>query len=137
MVYNGVVASVSVQTVVGKVVSENIGFVSKVKSDDNEWTIIFTHCMIHRKALVATKISHDLNDVLCDAIKIIHFIKSQTLNSRLFWNFFKDMNSDYQILLLRPEVRWLSRGRRLYTLLQLTDEVVISSVQKGRYNHLL
>ena len=48
---------------------KNIGFQSKVKSATNT-SITFTHCMIHREALVAKKMSTDLHKVLSVAIKI-------------------------------------------------------------------
>ena len=60
-----------------------------------------------------------------DAVKIINFIKSRALNSRLFKNLCIDMDSDYTSLLLHAEVRWLSRGRSMKRLLTLKDEVLI------------
>lgn len=42
--------------------------------------------MIHREALVK-KIAPELNTVFFDAVKIINFIKSRALNSRLFKNY--------------------------------------------------
>ena len=76
------------------VTGKNIGFQSKVKSATNT-SVTFTHCMIHREALVAKKMSTDLHEVLSVAIKIINYIKSNALNSRLFRNLCQDMNSEY------------------------------------------
>lgn len=59
------------------------GVISKVKSVANAH-ITFTHCMIHREALAGKKVSLDLNSVLQDAVRIINFIKSRALNTRLF-----------------------------------------------------
>ena len=67
---------------------KNIEFQSKIKSATNT-SIAFTHCMIHREALIAKKMSTDLHKVLSVAIKIINYIKSNALNSRLFCNLFK------------------------------------------------
>lgn len=39
---------------------------------DAEWT----HCMLHREAMVSKKMSNKLNKVFNEAIKIIYFIKS-------------------------------------------------------------
>ena len=47
--------------------------------------ISFTHCMIHREALVAKKIS-DLNAVVQDAVKFINFMMSCVLNTGIFAN---------------------------------------------------
>ena len=91
---------------------KNIRFQSKVKSTTNT-LITFTHCIIHREASVDKKMSTDLHKVLSVAIKIINYIKSNALNSRLFRNLCQDMDSEYQSLLLHTEVRWLSEGRFL------------------------
>ena len=103
---------------------KNIGCQSKVKSATNT-SIIFTHCMIHREALVAKKMSTDLHAVLIVAINIINYIKSNALNSRLFCNLFQDMDSEYQSLLLLTDIRWLSKGRSLHRLVDLKEEVMI------------
>lgn len=108
----------------------HVGFISKVKSVANAH-ITFTHCMIHREALVAKKVSLDLNSVLQDAVRIINFIKSRALNTRLFVNFCKDMGSEYEKLLLHSEIRWLSRGRTLRRLMELKHEVMLFLAQKN------
>ena len=63
--------------------------------------------------------------MLQDAVKVINFIKSHTLNSRLFSNLCKDTDSNYTTFLLHAEVRWLSRGHSLKRLLLLKDEIEI------------
>jgi len=102
---------------------ENIGFKSFVKAANN--SITFTHCFIHREALASKQIAPELNEVFQNAVKIINFIKSRALNSRLFSNLCKDMDSCYTKLLLHAEVRWLSRGRSLKRFLLLQDEIKI------------
>lgn len=87
--------------------------------------ITFTNYHIHRKALTAKKLAPELNDVLQDAVKIINFIKSHALYSRLFSNICKDTDSNYTTLLLLAEVRWLSRGWCLRRLLLLNNEIEI------------
>ena len=69
------------------------GFHGRVKSAINS-PITFTHCMIHRDALVAKKISPDLHFVVQDAVKVINFIKSRALNTRLFAKLCDDVESD-------------------------------------------
>ena len=54
------------------------GFQVRVKSASNGPTT-FTHCMIHREALMAKKISPDFNTKLQDAVKVINLIKSCAL----------------------------------------------------------
>lgn len=103
---------------------KNIGFKSFFQAAHYDH-ITFTHCLIHREALAAKKLAPELNDVLQDAVKIINFIKSHALNSRLFSNLCKDTDSNYTTLLLHAEVRWLSRGQSLRRLLLLKDEIEI------------
>jgi len=103
---------------------KNIGFKSYFQAAHYDH-INFTHCLIHREALAAKKLAPELNDVLLDAVNIINFIKSRALNSRLFSNLCKDMDSHYTNLLLHAEVRWLSRGQSLRRLLLLKDEIEI------------
>jgi hypothetical protein len=65
--------------------------------------IIFNHCMIHREALDSKKLQPDVNKVLLNAISVINFIKSKSLNSGLFTIFCNEMDSDHQKLLLYTE----------------------------------
>ena len=60
--------------------------------------VIFTHCFIHRKAL-ATKTLPRLQDVLNVTIKIVNFVKSSSLHTRLFRKLCKDMESEHKNLL--------------------------------------
>ena len=106
------------------------GFHARVRSA-SETPITFTHCMIHREALVAKKISPDLNAVLQDAVKVINFIKSRALNTRIFANLCDEMESEFTTLLLHCEIRWLSKGKALKRLLMLKDEVVIFLTEKN------
>ena len=96
------------------------GLVARVKKEnpDVEWT----HCIIHRESLASKKMSSHLHGVLNDAIKVINFIKSRPLNSRLFHSLCESMGSEHTELLLHTEVRWLSRGRILTRLFELRDE---------------
>ena len=43
-----------------------------------------THCMIHREMLASKRMSAEFNQVLTTAVKMVNFIKSSALNSRLF-----------------------------------------------------
>ena len=82
--------------------------------------VTFTHCIIHWQALAEKKLEPEFNNVLQDTVKIINFMKSHALNSRLFLNFYKDTDSHYTDLLLRAEVRWIFREQSL-----LKDEIKI------------
>lgn len=82
-----------------------------------------SHCILHRHALATKKMPETLKCVLDDAVKIINYIKSRPLQSRLFKILCADMGSEHSCLLLHTEVRWLSRGKILVRLFELRDEV--------------
>ncbi|GBO15784.1 Zinc finger BED domain-containing protein 5 [Araneus ventricosus] len=83
-----------------------------------------THCILHRYALVTKKISATFKSVLDEAVKIINFIKSKPLQSRIFKAMCKDMGSLHTTLLLHTEVRWLSRGKMLVRIFELRMELM-------------
>ena len=85
----------------------------------------FTHCSIHREALASKAMPSNLKDVLDQAVKVVNFIKSRALNSRMFTILCNEMGSEHNKLLLHSEVRWLSRGKVLSRLFELRSEVQI------------
>ncbi|XP_071054686.1 zinc finger BED domain-containing protein 5-like [Onthophagus taurus] len=86
--------------------------------------IITTH-IIHREALVAKTLPTELISVLEDVIKIVNYIKSRPLKSRLFKELCDSMEANYNCLLLHSEVRWLSRGRVLARAYELREELCV------------
>lgn len=80
---------------------------------------------LHQEALATKKMPTDLSCVLDEAVKIITFIKTRPLQSRLFRLLSEEMGSDHVQLLLHTEVRWLSRGRVLTRLFELRNEARI------------
>jgi len=61
----------------------------------------------------------ELNEVLCQSVKIINYIKTSALNTRLLKALCSEMGFDHQNLLFHSEVHWLSRGevlKRIYEL---------------------
>ena len=97
------------------------GFITHAKRmhPNIEWT----HCLIHREALVAKFINHSLEKVLKDAIAIINYIKSSALRTRLFKKLCEDVAGDERHLLYHVDVRWLSKGKMLQRLFSLRNEV--------------
>jgi hypothetical protein len=57
------------------------GFVSRLKQDFPN--IISTHCFIHREALMIKSIPDELKNVLDLVIKIVNYIKSRALKTRI------------------------------------------------------
>ena len=87
--------------------------------------INFTHCIIHRENLASNTLDPDLKSVLDAEIKIVNFIKSIPLQTRLFITLCDEMGSHHKSLLLYSEVRWLSREKVLTCLYKLRDEVYL------------
>jgi hypothetical protein len=74
--------------------------------------------MLHKQALVK-KMQTSLKGMLNEDVKMVIYIKSMPFNARLFKIFCRGMGSEYTALLLHTEVRWLSRGKVLVTVLGL------------------
>lgn len=89
-----------------------------------------SHCILHRYALVVKKMPAELKEVLDEAVKIINYVKSRPLQSRLFKKVCEEMGSQYQSLLMHTEIRWLSRGKALARLYELREELKV--FQMGR-----
>jgi hypothetical protein len=85
------------------------GFVVKVREVNSD--IGFHHCLLHHEALVAKTLPPTLKEVFDEVLKIVNFIKSKPLNSRLFSVLCQEMGSKHTSLLLHMEVQWLSRGK--------------------------
>ena len=85
------------------------GFKGFVKRENP--SIQVDHCSIHRYSLASKTLPASLKAVFEDVVRIVNFIKSKDLNSRIFKQFCNEMGQSYEVLLYHTEVRWLSRGR--------------------------
>ena len=83
------------------------------------------HCMIHREALASKTMPDVLKCIFQVCIKIVNYIKSSALNTRLFQNLCLDMDATHKTLLYHTEVRWLSKGNVLKRLPDLHVEVKV------------
>ncbi|XP_025411828.1 zinc finger BED domain-containing protein 5-like [Sipha flava] len=97
------------------------GAIAKIKEKSNETTS--SHCILHRHALAMKNIPLCLKNGLDEVIKIVNFIKSHPLKSRLFKILCDDLVSIHNTLLFHTEIRWLSRGKVLTRLMELRAEV--------------
>jgi fructose-1,6-bisphosphatase len=68
------------------------------------------HCIIHRQALASKSINEKLNETLENVVKIVNFIKSIALNSRLFKVLCEEMGSEYQKLLFHRNTLVIKRS---------------------------
>ncbi|XP_029656347.1 protein FAM200A-like [Octopus sinensis] len=85
--------------------------------------IIWTHCMLHRSALVSKNMSPELNDIFAQITKVINYIKHSPLRAKFFAKLCEDMDSKYTSLLYYCEVRWLSRAKVIRRVFELKDQV--------------
>lgn len=111
------------------------GFTSFAKKKNEN--IIFTHCFLHREALMTKTLVGDLREVLDQVVKVINFIKSSSLKSRLFEKICDGMDSDNSKLLFHSAIRWLSRGRVLSRFYDLSEEIIVFlTMEESKYEFL-
>ena len=67
--------------------------------------IAFTHCMLHKHALVSKMLPSSLTDVFKIVIETVNFVSGQALNHCIFMQLCKDMDSKFKVLLYHPEVQ--------------------------------
>ncbi|XP_076314680.1 zinc finger BED domain-containing protein 5-like [Tachypleus tridentatus] len=106
-----------VATIIGK----SSGAVARIKKKNPNIESI--HCCLHRHAFAMKRMPEDLKEVLGDVTKIVNFIKSRSLNVRIFSLLCEDMGSLHKHLLLHTEIRWLSRGKVLARFYKLCEEI--------------
>ena len=87
--------------------------------------VSFTDCVIHGFALAMKTLPSGLQELLQDVVKIVNHISANATTSRLFAAFCEEVGSNFKVLLLHTEVRWLSRGKVLNRLLQLREGAAI------------
>ena len=86
--------------------------------------VTFVHCFIHRFALCAKVLPQNMLSCLNRVIKMVNFLKTSALNTRLFKRLREDLSSDFTGLLYYTEVRWLSKGNATRRLFELRDELL-------------
>nr|XP_039264455.1 zinc finger BED domain-containing protein 5-like isoform X1 [Styela clava]XP_039264457.1 zinc finger BED domain-containing protein 5-like isoform X1 [Styela clava] len=92
--------------------------------------VVSVHCFIHRFALCTKVLPANLLMCLNRVIKIVNFVKTSALNTRLFKVLCEDLGSDHSCLLYHTEVRWLSRGNTTKRLFEMRDELLLFFQQK-------
>ena len=116
-------------------IGTNSGLISLVKQKNP--AIQGKHCMIHKAALVSKTIPKRLHEHMSVVIKVVNYVKSSALNTRLFSKLCKDMDADHTALLYPTQVRWLSKGNMLSGIFQLREEVKLFLVAKQKHDLLL
>ena len=67
--------------------------------------IAFTHCMLHKHALVSKMLLSLLADVLKIIVEMVNFVRGWALNHCIFMQLCEEMDSKFKILLYHTEVR--------------------------------
>lgn len=98
------------------------GFVAYVLDCSSKVKIV--HCMIHREVLMSKTLPTQLLQTMNQMIKIVNYIKSNSLKTRIFSSLCEAMDSDYKTLLYHTEVRWLSKGKVLNRVISLRNEII-------------
>lgn len=98
------------------------GFVAHVLKINPMVEIV--HCMIHREVLVSKALPEKLSQAMSEVVKVVNYVKSNALRTRIFASLCEAMDSDYKGLLYHTEVRWLSKGKVLDRVIYLRVEII-------------
>ena len=99
------------------------GFCSLVKAGAPH--IIVTHCVLHRHALAAKTLPPKLAEVLKIVVECVNYVRNSALKHRIFRKLCNEMGSEFEVLLYRTNVRWLSRGKALNRVFAMRVELAM------------
>ena len=88
--------------------------------------------MIYKAVLVSKTILKRLHEHLSVVHKVVNYVKSSALNTRLFSKLCKDMDANHTALLYHTQARWLSKGNILSCIFELREEVKLVLVAKQK-----
>lgn len=79
--------------------------------------------MTHRHALASRTLPRELQAILDNSIKILIYVKSMPVNTRLFQRALQRFRFRTSVLLFYTKVRWLSKGNVLNRVFGLREEL--------------
>ena len=86
--------------------------------------IAFTHCMLHKHALVSKMLPSLLADVLKIIVETVNFVRGRALNHRIFKQLYKEMDAKFKVFLYHTEVGRLSWGKVMNCVFNLRAELL-------------
>ncbi|KAF2360771.1 hypothetical protein FHG87_008473 [Trinorchestia longiramus] len=98
------------------------GFGAVVKADAPH--VIVTHCILHRHALAIKMWPPKLAEVL-KIVDCVNYMQSSALRHRIFSELYKEMGSEFEVLLYHSNIRWLSRGQVLNRVFAVRVELAL------------
>ncbi|XP_067932725.1 protein FAM200A-like [Watersipora subatra] len=102
-------------------VGRDQGFIARLKKDMP--SILTFHCIIHQTALCG-KLNNLLQQLMCNAMKMINFLKSQSaLKHKNLRKFLKETDAACEDLLTQNNIRLLSKGNALSRLWSIREEL--------------
>ena len=87
--------------------------------------------------LISKTLLKRLHEHFSVLIKVVNYVKSSALNTRLFSKLCKDIDPNHTALLYHTQVRWLSKGNILSCIFELREEVKLVLVAKQNNDLLL
>lgn len=99
------------------------GFGVLVKADAPY--IIVTHCILHRHALATKTLPPKMAEVLKTVVECVNYVRKSALRYRIFSELCREMGSEFEVVLLHSNIRWLSRGQVLNRVFALRVELVL------------
>lgn len=97
------------------------GFITKCRKDDAFPDFLNYHCIIHQQALCAKMLN--MAEIMNVATKITCATRPRSLQRRLFRAHLEQADCNHSDVLLRIDVRWLSRGNFLQGFRELCPEI--------------
>jgi hypothetical protein len=87
--------------------------------------VVVIHCFLHRHALASKTLSPRLKSAVDTVVQAVNFIRSRSLNHRIFKIFCQEVGAAHELLLYRTEVRWLSHGRVFTRVMEFRTKIAM------------
>ena len=78
------------------------GFIARMKQKSTN--AVGSHCVIHPEALTSRTLPAAMKDKLAIIIRVVNFVKTSAVNTRLFAKLCKGMDSNHETLLFLIQV---------------------------------